>query len=42
MTIIEVMVTVTDTDGTEQTYWGGETGTPEFYTVIGHIRGIFG
>jgi hypothetical protein len=33
MTLIEVMVIRTDADGTAHTYWGGETGTPEFYTV---------
>ena len=33
MTLIEVMVIRTDTDGKHHTYWGGETGTPEFYTV---------
>ena len=33
MTVIEVMVIRTDADGTEHTYWGGETGTPEYYTV---------
>ena len=33
MTIIEVMVIMTDAEGKEFTYWGGETGSCEFYTV---------
>jgi hypothetical protein len=33
MTIIEVMVIMTDEEGNEHTYWGGETGTCEFYMV---------
>ena len=33
MTIIEVMVLMTDDEGKKYTYWGGETGTNEFYMV---------
>ena len=33
MTIIEVMVIMTDDEGKKYTYWGGETGTNEFYMV---------
>jgi len=38
MTSIEVMVIMTDADGKEHTYWGGETGTPEFYTVTHTLK----
>ncbi len=42
MTIIEVMAIRTETDGREYTYWGGETGTPEFYTVKYTLQAYLG
>jgi hypothetical protein len=42
MTLIEIMVIMTEADGTEHTYWGGETGTPEFYTVKHTLQAYFG
>ena len=42
MTIIEVMVIMYDINGKEHTYWGGETGTPEFYTVRDTLQAYLG
>jgi hypothetical protein len=42
MTLIEVMVIMTDDKGKEHTYWGGETGTPEFYTVTDTLEAYLG
>jgi hypothetical protein len=42
MTIIEIMVIMIDADGKEHTYWGGETGTPEFYTVKDTLKAYLG
>ena len=42
MTVIEVMVIMTDADGKEHTYWGGDTGTPEFYTVKHTLEAYLG
>jgi hypothetical protein len=42
MMVIEVMVIMTDADGKEHTYWGGETGTPEFYTVTDTLKAYLG
>jgi hypothetical protein len=42
MTVIEVMVIMTDARGKEHTYWGGETGTPEFYTVKHTLEAYLG
>ena len=38
MTIIEVMVIMTDINGIEHTYWGGETGSLEFYPLAVWIK----
>ena len=32
----------TEADGRERTYWGGETGTPEFYTVKDTLQAYLG
>jgi hypothetical protein len=42
MTVIEVMAIRTETDGTQYTYWGGETGTCEFYTVKYTLQAYLG
>jgi hypothetical protein len=42
MTVIEVMVIMNDADGKEHTYYGGETGTPEFYTVKHTLEAYLG
>ena len=42
MTTIEVMAIRTEADGRERTYWGGETGTPEFYTVKDTLQAYLG
>jgi hypothetical protein len=42
MTVIEVMVIMNDADGTQHTYYGGETGTPEFYTVKHTLEAYLG
>ena len=42
MTIIEVMVIMTDDVGKEYTYWGGETGSCEFYTVTFTLEAYLG
>ena len=42
MTTIELMVIMTDANGKEHTYWGGETGTPEFYTVYDTLQAYLG
>ena len=36
------MVIMTDVNGKEHTYWGGETGTPEFYTVKDTLQAHLG
>lgn len=40
--MIEVMAIRTEADGTEHTYWGGETGTSEFYTVKYTLQAYLG
>jgi len=42
MTVIEVMVIMTDADGRKHSYWGGETGTAEFYTVTNTLEAYLG
>ena len=42
MTVIEVMVIMIDANAKEHTYWGGETGTPEFYTVTDTLEAFLG
>jgi hypothetical protein len=42
MTTIEVMAIMTDADGEEHTYWGGEPGTPEFYTITDTLGAYLG
>ena len=42
MTVIEIMVIMHDADGIEHTYWGGETGTAEFYTVTNTLEAYLG
>ena len=37
-TLIEVMVVMTDLNGKWETYWGGDPGTPEYFTVIDTLR----
>jgi hypothetical protein len=42
MTVIEVMVIMTDANGNEHTYWGNEPGTPEFYTIRDTLEAYLG
>jgi hypothetical protein len=42
MTVIEIMVIMYDADGKEHTYWGGETGTAEFYIVTNTLEAYLG
>ena len=43
MTLLEVMAIMTDAiTGTEHLYWGGETGTDEFYAVTHLIEAQLG
>jgi hypothetical protein len=40
--MIEVIAIRTESDGREYRYWGGETGTPEFYTVKDTLQAYLG
>jgi|688.fasta_scaffold710745_2 hypothetical protein len=40
--MIEVMAIRTEADGKQHIYWGGETGTTEFYTVTFTLRAYLG
>ena len=42
MTVLEVMVIMTDADGNEHTYWGDETGTPKFYIIKDTLEAYLG
>jgi len=42
MTLIEVMVIMIDSNRKEHTYWGGDTGTPEFYIVTDTLEAYLG